>query len=158
MRPWENTGFTALFPNHNSIGFAFYDVADPEGLIDALARAHGEETLDDTAGAPGDDAEDLQQAGRGDEKAGAHRLRDGYGDRFSSRLRAGERLLWTGAPDPARNLDARDAWLIPLGVVLGAVSVWSAVSFAADGSPMAALIDIPGLLLGLLLMGGRFFL
>lgn len=154
VRPWENTGFNPLFPNHNSIGFVFYDVADPEGLIDALDRAHGEET----AAAPGADAEDLQGAGPGADEAGEQRPRSSDDGRFTPQLRAGERLLWTGAPDPARHLDHRDAWLIPLGVVLGAVSVWSAVSFAADGSPMAALIGIPGLLLGLLLMGGRFFL
>lgn len=153
VRPWENTGLQPLFPDHYTIGFVFYDVADPEGLITALARAHGEEIDDVSEGGSAVGAEDAPRA------EGVGSLPDGAADdRIAAALRHGERLLWTGAPDPARHLDHRDAWLIPLGAVLGVVSIWTGVSFAADGSTMAALLGIPGLLLGLLLMGGRFLL
>lgn len=162
VRQWENTGFNTLFPDHNSIGFVFYDVPDPEGLVSALARAHGEELDDDAADMSAVDTEGREGTEVGaDDGAGrgAGTARDTPADdHFAQQLRVGEDLLWTGSPDPTRHFDHRDAWLIPLGIVLGAASVWSSISFAAAGSPMAALIGIPGLLIGILLMGGRLFL
>jgi len=83
--------------------------------------------------------------------------------RLQPYLQPGERILWTGGPDPHRLLSSKDAFLIPFSLMWGGFAiVWegSVLFFMAtgpNGPPIFfALWGIPFVVVGQYLIWGRF--
>jgi hypothetical protein len=49
-------------------------------------------------------------------------------------VRAGERVLWTGAPDPAVRFTQADAWFVPFSVAWAAFSIFWEATAATSGA------------------------
>lgn len=72
-------------------------------------------------------------------------------------LGPGERLLWTGRPDPDVRFAPVDAFLVPFSVMWGGFAVfWEATVIADGGPPFFVLWGIPFVLAGLYFIFGRF--
>ncbi len=72
-------------------------------------------------------------------------------------LRPGERLLWSGRPDPAVHLTVADVFLIPFGLLWTGFSVFWTFGVAAGGAPLpSVLFGLPFVLFGLYMLVGRF--
>jgi hypothetical protein len=72
-------------------------------------------------------------------------------------LQPGEKILWTGQPDPSRLLGPADAFLIPFSLMWGGFAiVWEAgvVGFGAPG--FFILWGIPFVVVGQYIIWGRF--
>ena len=82
--------------------------------------------------------------------------------RLQPYLQAGERILWTGQPDPHRLFGAKDVFLIPFSLMWGGFAiVWegSVLLFARDssGPPIFFVLwGIPFVVVGQFLIWGRF--
>lgn len=75
----------------------------------------------------------------------------------------GERILWTGHPDPRRLLSANDIWLIPFSLMWGGFAIfWEAgvlgIFGKAGGGPASFFVlwGIPFVVVGQYLIWGRF--
>ncbi|MGE3270584.1 MAG: PH domain-containing protein [Chloroflexota bacterium] len=81
---------------------------------------------------------------------------------FQPDLGRGERILWTGQPDPNRLLSRTDLFLVPFSLVWGGFALyWEAtvLGWLGDFSapPVFAVFGLPFVLFGLYLIVGRFF-
>jgi len=82
--------------------------------------------------------------------------------RLQSYLQPGEKVLWTGRPDPGRLLSSKDAYLIPFSLMWGGFAiVWEGgvllTMAGANGAPIFfALWGIPFVVAGQYLIWGRF--
>lgn len=76
---------------------------------------------------------------------------------ISALLRPGERLLWSGRPDPPRHVTGKDAALIPFSILWCGFAIFWEASVLRTGAPLAmALFGIPFVLIGLYFVVGRF--
>jgi hypothetical protein len=72
-------------------------------------------------------------------------------------LRAGERLLWCGRPDPRVWLTPADGFLIPFSIVWTSFAIfWEIGVSASGGSPFAIVFGAPFLAIGAYMVFGRF--
>jgi hypothetical protein len=72
-------------------------------------------------------------------------------------LGPGERLLWSGRPDPEVRFAPIDAFLVPFSVMWGGFAVvWEVTVLASGAGPFFVLWGIPFVLMGLYFMVGRF--
>ena len=81
--------------------------------------------------------------------------------RFQLEPGRGERIVWTGQPDPRRFFARVDLFLVPFSLLWGSFALyWEASVLGWTGSPPAppvmAAFGIPFVLLGLYFMVGRF--
>jgi hypothetical protein len=83
--------------------------------------------------------------------------------RLQPYLLSGERILWTGRPDPNRLLSGKDAFLIPFSLLWGGFAIFwegSVLFFMATGPSgppiFFALWGIPFVVVGQYLIWGRF--
>lgn len=72
-------------------------------------------------------------------------------------LRPGERLLWSGCPDPAATFTPADAFLIPFSVMWGGFAVFWEVGVSAGGPNFGTIWGLPFVAIGLYFIFGRFF-
>ncbi len=73
-------------------------------------------------------------------------------------LLAGERVLWTGGPDPAKLFEPADVFIVPFSVAWGGFAIFWMVMALSMGAPLPfAMFGLPFVVLGLHLMVGRFF-
>ncbi len=78
-------------------------------------------------------------------------------ERFRSELLPGERILWTGQPDPNVVFDRGDFLLVPFSLLWGGFAIfWEASAIAQHGGPFFAIWGIPFVGVGLHFIGGRF--
>ena len=85
-----------------------------------------------------------------------------YESLFERDLARGERIVWTGQPDPNRYLSRADIFLIPFSLLWGGFALyWEAsVLGLTGGRPAGAVFvvfGIPFVVLALYFMVGRFF-
>jgi hypothetical protein len=75
---------------------------------------------------------------------------------LQARLRSGERLLWSGCPDPEVWFTPADAFLIPFSILWGGFAIfWEA---GVSGGPVFGVIwGIPFVAVGASMIVGRFF-
>lgn len=70
-----------------------------------------------------------------------------------------EKVLWSGTPDPAIRFASQDWFLIPFGLVWGGFAIFWEVSVLTTPTPLFfRLWSIPFVIIGLYLIGGRFFI
>lgn len=73
-------------------------------------------------------------------------------------LRPGERLLWSGRPDPGVWFTSADAFLIPFGVMWGGFAIFWETSVTSGGGPVFGMIwGTPFVAIGLYIVFGHFF-
>lgn len=77
--------------------------------------------------------------------------------RLQPYLLAGERILWTGRPDPRRIFDAKDTYLVPFSLLWGGGTLFweGSVVFVGGGPPFFVLWGIPFVVVGQYLIWGR---
>jgi hypothetical protein len=89
-------------------------------------------------------------------------LRDEHGDAAHSdslepHLVGGERVLWTGRPDPKRRLTKTDLFAVPFTLMWGGFAIFWETSVIASGAPLLFwLWGVPFVAVGLYLIAGRF--
>jgi len=72
-------------------------------------------------------------------------------------LRDGERLLWSGRPDPAVTFTPDDRYLIPFSLLWAGFSVFWEISAIGEGGVLLPLWGIPFVAAGAYMVVGRFF-
>jgi hypothetical protein len=78
--------------------------------------------------------------------------------RLDSYLRPGEKLLWSGRPDPSVVFAPTDIIAVPFGVIwLGISLAWEAGVGAVAAPTVFKLVGVPFVLVGVYLIVGRFF-
>src|SRR5713101_1361627 len=76
--------------------------------------------------------------------------------RLQPYLLAGERILWTGQPDPRRLVGGKDAYLIPFSLMWGGGAVFWEAAVLLSGAPIFFVLwGIPFVLVGQYLIWGR---
>lgn len=74
-----------------------------------------------------------------------------------SYLGPGERLLWSGRPDPEVRFTPADAFLVPFSVMWGGFAVFWETAVLTSGAPLFFVLwGIPFVIAGLYFMVGRF--
>ena len=77
----------------------------------------------------------------------------------SFRLRDGETILWSGAPDPTIRFSAMDVVAIPFSLVWAGFALFWNVGVWGSGAPLTfRLFGLPFLLVGAYISVGRFFI
>jgi hypothetical protein len=77
--------------------------------------------------------------------------------RLQAYLQPGEKVLWTGRPDPSRLLARGDAFLIPFSLMWGGFAVvWEASTLAFGAPVFFWLWGIPFVVVGQYFIWGRF--
>jgi hypothetical protein len=71
-------------------------------------------------------------------------------------LVGGEKLLWTGRPDPSRHFGRADLFLIPFSIMWGGFAIFWEVGVILEGWTFGALFGIPFVAFGLYFIAGRF--
>jgi hypothetical protein len=69
----------------------------------------------------------------------------------------GERLLWTGQPDPKRHFDRVDLYLVPFSLMWGGFAIFWESAAIISGDPFFFIWGIPFVAFGLYFIAGRFF-
>jgi hypothetical protein len=72
-------------------------------------------------------------------------------------LIGGERLLWSGRPDPSRHFDRSDRFLIPFSLLWGGFAIFWEASVIQEGWGFGVVWGIPFVAMGLYFIVGRFF-
>jgi hypothetical protein len=67
-------------------------------------------------------------------------LRDEQRLQIDRLIRPGERVLWSGAPDPAVRFTPADAWLLPFTIAWAGFAVFWEVEAGASGAPVFFLL------------------
>lgn len=76
---------------------------------------------------------------------------------FLDHLQRNERITWAGQPQQGIVFQSKDWFLIPFSLIWCSISfTW--IIFAAQSSPFFALFGIPFVIIGLILLVGRFFI
>ncbi len=76
--------------------------------------------------------------------------------RLQPYLLSGERILWTGQPDPRRLVGGKDAYLIPFSLMWGGGAVFWEAAVLLSGAPIFFVLwGIPFVLVGQYLIWGR---
>jgi hypothetical protein len=89
----------------------------------------------------------------------------GYPDRIEAgipiavenELIKGERLLWSGRPDPKRLFARSDLLMIPFSLMWGGFAIFWEISVIREGWGFGVIWGIPFVALGLYMIAGRFF-
>jgi hypothetical protein len=79
--------------------------------------------------------------------------------RIEPHLMSGEKLVWTGQPDPKKHFSPADRFLIPFSLLWGGFAIaWevAAVAGTSSGDKAFALFGLPFVAVGLYLIFGRF--
>lgn len=77
---------------------------------------------------------------------------------FSQRLLPGERILWLGGPGQGIRFTSRDMFLVPFSFLWGGFAIFWEMSVISAGAPLVMrLFGIPFVLVGLFMIGGRFW-
>lgn len=77
---------------------------------------------------------------------------------LAGHLLPGERILWTGRPDPSKLFSPADKFLIPFSLFFAGFAVFWTILALTSGSPFFALWGLPFVVVGLHLLFGRFLL
>jgi hypothetical protein len=76
---------------------------------------------------------------------------------FSAHLLPGERVMWSGQPDPRRLFQAADWFVVPFTLAWAGFAFFWEASVIAMGAPVfMALFGLPFVLIGLYMLFGRF--
>jgi hypothetical protein len=76
---------------------------------------------------------------------------------IENELVKGERLLWSGRPDPHRLFARSDAFLVPFSLMWGGFAIFWEVAVILEGWGFGVVWGIPFVAFGLYLIAGRFF-
>lgn len=78
-------------------------------------------------------------------------------DPIARHLLSGEKVQWSGRPDPSRRFTRADWYLVPFSVMWGGFAIfWEAMVLRDGGPTFMALWGIPFVVLGLYFVVGRF--
>jgi hypothetical protein len=78
--------------------------------------------------------------------------------RIQELLLPGERLIWSGQPDPLAHFVPADFFLVPFSLMWGGFAVFWEVTAVTGGAPVLFLLwGIPFVAIGLYFIVGRFF-
>jgi hypothetical protein len=72
-------------------------------------------------------------------------------------LTGGERLLWTGQPDPRRHFERSDLFFVPFSLFWGGFAIFWEVGVIRTGWDFGIVAGIPFVAIGLYVIAGRFF-
>jgi hypothetical protein len=77
--------------------------------------------------------------------------------RLQPYLQPGEKILWTGKPDPSRLIGRSDAFLIPFSLMWGGFAIfWEASALGGSAPVFFILWGVPFVVVGQYLIWGRF--
>jgi hypothetical protein len=87
----------------------------------------------------------------------AERMAFNVPSEVEQQLIGGERILWTGQPDPGRHFDRSDRFLIPFSILWGGFAIFWEAAVIQDGWGFGVVWGIPFVAMGLYFIFGRFF-
>jgi hypothetical protein len=85
------------------------------------------------------------------------RIEAGISIAVENELMKGERLLWSGRPDPKRLFARSDAFVIPFSLLWGSFAIFWEISVIREGWSFGVIWGIPFVAIGLYMIAGRFF-